>query len=147
MFPFQGGRKFLIASREAKGFIVPEDECLGTTRKGKTILNVKLPDEARAVCVVEGDQVACIGENRKMLIFPIEQLPEMTRGAGVRLQRFKDGGLSDVKTFVGKDGLTWSDASDRTFSLTLKELADWRGNRADAGRLPPKGFPRSNKFK
>src|SRR5258708_30449103 len=95
MFPFQGGRKFLIASREAKGFIVPEDECLGTTRKGKTILNVKLPDETRAVCVLAGDQVACIGENRKMLIFPIEQLPEMTRGAGVRLQRFKDGGLSD----------------------------------------------------
>jgi topoisomerase-4 subunit A len=147
MFPFQGGRKFLIASREAKGFIVPEDECLGTTRKGKTILNVKLPDEARAISIVEGDQVACIGENRKLLIFPIEQLPEMTRGAGVRLQRFKDGGLSDVKTFVGKDGLTWSDASGRTFSLTLKELADWRGNRADAGRLPPKGFPRSNKFR
>jgi topoisomerase-4 subunit A len=147
MFPFQGGRKFLIASREAKGFIVPEEECLGTTRKGKTILNVKLPDEARAISIVEGDQVACIGENRKLLIFPIEQLPEMTRGAGVRLQRFKDGGLSDVKTFVGKDGLTWSDASGRTFSLTLKELADWRGNRADAGRLPPKGFPRSNKFR
>jgi topoisomerase-4 subunit A len=71
----------------------------------------------------------------------------MTRGAGVRLQRFKDGGLSDVKTFAGKEGLTWNDASGRTFSLTLKELADWRGNRADAGRLPPKGFPRSNRFK
>src|SRR3954471_2071436 len=147
MFPFQGGRKFLVASHEGKGFLVAEDECPGTTHKGKTVLNVKLADEARAVCVGEGDQVASIGENRKMLVFPLEQIPEMTRGSGVRIQRFKDGGLSDVKTFSGKDGLTWTDAAGRAFSATLKELADWRGNRADAGRLPPKGFPRSNKFK
>src|SRR5436190_3502951 len=146
MFPFQGGRKFLIASLEGKGFIVAEDECLGTTRKGKQVLNVKAPDEARAVCVLEGEQVATIGENRKMLIFPIEQLPEMARGSGVRLQRYKDGGLSDVKTFKGADGLTWTDGAGRAFSLTLKELSDWRGNRADAGRLAPKGFPRSNRF-
>jgi topoisomerase-4 subunit A len=70
----------------------------------------------------------------------------MTRGRGVRLQRFKDGGLSDLKTFNAAEGLTWTDTADRAFSLTLKELADWRGNRADAGRLAPKGFPRSNKF-
>ena len=105
------------------------------------------PDEARAVAVVEGEQVASIGDNRKMLIFPLEQLPEMARGSGVRLQRYKDGGLSDVKTFKGADGLTWTDGAGREFSLTLKELSDWRGNRADAGRLPPKGFPRSNKFR
>jgi topoisomerase-4 subunit A len=147
MFPFQGGRKFLVASHQGRGFIVTEDECLGTTRKGKQVLNVKAPDEARAVCLVEGEQVASIGDNRKMLIFPLEQLPEMARGSGVRLQRYKDGGLSDVKTFKGAEGLTWTDGAGREFSLTLKELADWRGNRADAGRLPPKGFPRSNKFK
>jgi topoisomerase IV subunit A len=147
MFPFQGGRKFIVASHQGRGFIVSEDECLGTTRKGKQVLNVKAPDEARAVTVVEGDQVAAIGDNRKMLVFPIEQLPEMARGSGVRVQRYKDGGLSDVKTFKGTDGLTWTDGAGRSFSLTLKELADWRGNRADAGRLPPKGFPRSNKFK
>jgi topoisomerase-4 subunit A len=147
MFPFQGGRKFIVASHQGRGFVVAEDECLGTTRKGKTVLNVKAPDEARAVATVEGEQVAAIGDNRKMVIFPLDQLPEMARGAGVRLQRYKDGGLSDVKTFKGAEGLTWKDASDRTFSLTLKELADWRGNRADAGRLAPKGFPRSNKFK
>jgi topoisomerase-4 subunit A len=146
MFPFQGGRKFIVASHQGRGFVVAEEECLGTTRKGKTVLNVKAPDEGRAVCVVDGEQVATIGENRKMVVFPIEQLPEMARGAGVRLQRYKDGGLSDVKTFKAADGLSWKDASDRTFSLTLKELADWRGNRADAGRLAPKGFPRSNKF-
>jgi topoisomerase-4 subunit A len=147
MFPFQGGRKFIVASHQGRGFVVAEDECLGTTRKGKQVLNVKAPDEARAVCVVEGEQVAAIGENRKMLVFPIEQLPEMARGAGVRLQRYKDGGLSDVKTFKGGDGLTWTDGAGRAFSLTLKELSDWRGNRADSGRLPPKGFPRSNKFR
>jgi len=146
MFSYHGGRKFIVASHQGRGFVVSEEEVLGTTRKGKQVLNVKAPDEARAVALVEGDQVASIGENRKMLIFPIEQLPEMARGSGVRLQRYKDGGLSDVKTFKGAEGLTWKDASDRTFSLTLKELSDWRGNRADAGRLAPKGFPRSNRF-
>jgi topoisomerase-4 subunit A len=147
MFPFQGGRKFIVASHQGRGFIVGEEECVGTTRKGKTILNVKAPDEGRAISVVEGEQVAVIGDNRKMVVFPLEQLPEMARGAGVRMQRYKDGGLSDVKTFKAAEGMSWKDASDRTFSLTLKELADWRGNRADAGRLAPKGFPRSNKFK
>jgi topoisomerase-4 subunit A len=146
MFPYQGSRKFVIVSHQGRGFVVAEDECLGTTRKGKTVLNVKAPDEARAVTVLAGDQVAAIGENRKMLVFPLEQLPEMTRGSGVRLQRYKDGGLSDVKTFKAADGLTWTDGAGRAFSMTLKELADWRGNRADAGRLAPKGFPRSNKF-
>ena len=146
VFPFQGGRKFLVASHQGRGFIVAEDECLATTRKGKQVLNVKAPDEARAVCFIEGEQVAAIGENRKMLIFPLAQLPEMTRGSGVRLQRYKDGGLSDVKTFGAEEGLSWTDAAGRAFSMTLKELADWRGNRADAGRLAPKGFPRSNKF-
>jgi topoisomerase-4 subunit A len=119
---------------------------VGTTRKGKQVLNVKAPDEARAVTPVQGEQVAVIGDNRKMLVFGIDQVPEMARGAGVRLQRYKDGGLSDVKTFKGVEGLTWFDGAGRAFTLSLKELADWRGNRADAGRLPPKGFPRSNKF-
>jgi topoisomerase IV subunit A len=145
-FPFVGGRKFLVASREGRGFVVTEDECLANTRKGKQILNVDPPDEARALAVVDGEQVAAIGENRKMVVFGLDQVPEMTRGRGVRLQRFKDGGLSDLKTFKGADGLTWTDGAGRAFSLTMKELSDWRGNRADAGRLAPKGFPRSNKF-
>jgi len=146
VFPFRGERKLLVASRDGRGFVVPEDECIATTRKGKQVLNVDPPDEARAVTMVEGEQVATIGENRKMLIFPLEQVPEMTRGRGVRLQRYKDGGLSDVKTFTAAAGLSWVDAADRTFTLSLKELADWRGNRADAGRLAPKGFPRTNAF-
>jgi topoisomerase-4 subunit A len=146
VFRYQGGRKFLVASRQGRGFIVAEDECLANTRKGKQVLNVKSPDAACAVATAEGELVAAIGENRKLLIFAIDQVPEMTRGRGVRLQRHKDGGLSDIKTFEVEKGLSWTDSAGRAFNLTLKELADWRGNRADAGRLAPKGFPKSNKF-
>jgi len=145
-FRHQGGRKFLLASAQGRGFVVPEDECLANTRKGKQVLNVTPPDAARAIAVVEGELVASIGENRKMVIFSLDQVPEMTRGRGVRLQRYKDGGLCDLKTFKAEEGLSWTDAAGRAFSLTLKELADWRGSRADAGRLAPKGFPRTNTF-
>jgi topoisomerase-4 subunit A len=146
VFRYQGGRKLIVGSKEGRGFVVPEDECLGNTRKGKQILNVNPPDEARAIAPVDGDLVAAIGDNRKLVIFPLDQTPEMTRGRGVRLQRHKDGGLCDLKTFKGADGLSWTDGAGRVFNLTLKELADWRGNRADAGRLAPKGFPKTNKF-
>jgi len=146
VFRYQGGRKLIVASKQGTGFIVPEDECLGNTRKGKQVLNVKAPDEARALAPVEGEFVATIGENRKMVVFARDQVPEMTRGRGVRLQRYKDGGLSDIKTFEVETGLRWTDSAGRVFSLTLKELSDWRGNRADAGRLAPKGFPKTNKF-
>src|SRR5947207_4672316 len=143
-FRHQGGRKFVVASAQGRGFVVPEDECLANTRKGKQVLNVVAPDAARALAIVEGELVALIGENRKMVIFPLDQVPEMARGRGVRLQRYKDGGLSDLKTFMAEQGLSWTDTAGRAFTLTLNELADWRGNRADAGRLAPKGFPRSN---
>ena len=146
VFRHQGGRKFLLVSREGRGFIVSEDECLANTRKGKQVLNVSPPDAASALALVEGELVASIGDNRKMVIFPIEQVPEMGRGRGVRLQRYRDGGLSDIKTFRAADGLSWTDTAGRIFSLTTKEFADWRGNRADAGRLAPKGFPRTNRF-
>jgi topoisomerase IV subunit A len=146
VFPYQGGRKLLVASAQGRGFVVPEDECLGNTRKGKQVLNVKVPDQACALVPVEGELVASIGENRKMVVFPLDQVPDMARGRGVRLQRFKDGGLSDLKTFKAQQGLTWVDSAGRSFTFALKELADWRGNRADAGRLAPKGFPRNNKF-
>ena len=123
-----------------------EDDCVANTRKGKQVLNVKPRDGAAAIASVEGDLIAAIGKNRKMVIFPIADVPEMSRGSGVRLQRYKDGGLSDVTTFVGKDGLTWRDGAGRAFTMSLKELSDWRGKRADAGRLAPKGFPKSNSF-
>jgi len=146
VFPFQGGRKLMVASVLGRGFVVPEDECLANTRKGKQVLNVDAPDEARLVSPIDGEQVAVIGENRKMLVFPLEQVPEMTRGRGVRLQRYKDGGLSDLKTFKAAEGLTWTDSADRLFTLAMADLTDWAGNRGDAGRLAPKGFPRLNRF-
>lgn len=146
LFVNKGGRKFLVASHEGQGFVVNEDDCVGTTKKGKQVLNVDMPNEARAVTEVIGDTVAVIGENRKMLIFPLDQVPEMARGRGLRLQKYKDGGLSDVAVFEAKAGLTWKDSAGREFSATMKELAEWQGTRADAGRLPPKGFPKSNKF-
>ncbi|MBM3528817.1 MAG: DNA topoisomerase IV subunit A [Alphaproteobacteria bacterium] len=146
VFRYQGGRKFIVASASGRGFVVPEDECLANTRKGKQVLNVKPPDEARAVAPVEGELAAAVGENRKLVIFPLDQVPEMVRGRGVRLQRHKDGGLSDVATFKGAEGLTWIDSAGRSFTLSLKELAAWRGNRSDAGRVRPDRFLTNNKF-
>ncbi|MDE5444793.1 DNA topoisomerase IV subunit A [Bradyrhizobium sp. CSA207] len=146
LFVNKGGRKFLVASHEGQGFVVNEDDCVGTTKKGKQVLNVDMPNEARAITEVLGDTVAVIGENRKMLVFPLDQVSEMARGRGTRLQKYKDGGLSDIAVFDAKAGLTWKDSAGREFSATMKELAEWQGNRGDAGRLPPKGFPKSNKF-
>ena len=145
MFTLKGGRKFLVASRDGQGFVVNEDDCVGNTRKGKQVLNVAMPNEAAAICVVDGDTVAVIGSNHKMVLFPLDQVPEMARGRGVRLQKYKGGGLSDVMTFTLKDGMSWKDSAGRDFSLSAKELKDWQGNRADAGRLAH-GFPKSNKF-
>jgi topoisomerase-4 subunit A len=135
-----------VASRQGYGFVVPEDECLANTRKGKQVLNVSGSEEAKLIVPVEGEMVAIIGDNRKLLVFPLEALPEMTRGKGVRLQKYKDGGLSDLKTFPSATGLTWTDSSGRNYTKTMPELAEWLGNRADAGRSPPTGFPRNNRF-
>ena len=143
---YQGGRKFLVASHKGNGFVVKEDDVLGTTRKGKQVLNLKAPDKAAALTPVNGELAAAIGQNRKMVIFSLDQVPEMGRGRGVRLQRYKEKGLADVTTFKAAEGLSWVDAAGRSFTLPMKELADWRGNRADAGRIAPKGFPKNNKF-
>jgi topoisomerase IV subunit A len=145
LFVNKGGRKFLIASGEGQGFIVNEDDCVGNTRKGKQVLNVEMPNEARAITTVTGDMVAVVGTNHKMVIFPIDQVPEMARGRGVRLQKYTSATLSDVAVFDSKAGLSWKDSAGREQSLSFKELSDWRGNRADAGRLAH-GLPKSNKF-
>ena len=146
LFVYRPGAKRLIASSVGNGFVVDEDEMIANTRKGKQVLNVGAPDEARLLVPVEGDMVAVIGQNRKMLVFPMNQLPVMTRGKGVRLQRYKDGGISDLKTFKSETGLTWTDSSGRTFTKPVAELTEWIADRATAGRQPPNGFPRNNRF-
>jgi topoisomerase-4 subunit A len=143
---YQGKRKFLVASYGGNGFVVPEDDVLGTTRKGKQVLNLKAPDKATALTVVDGELIASIGQNRKMVIFKLDEIPEMTRGRGVRLQKYKERGLSDVTTFKAEEGLTWTDGAGRTQNLSIKDLKDWRGKRADAGRIA-QGLPKNNKFR
>ena len=145
-FIHEPGRKLLVASTAGYGFIVPEDEVVASTRKGKQVLNVAADEEARLCVPVDGDHVASIGENRKMLVFALAEVNEMARGKGVILQRFKDGGLEDARVFHKADGLTWLDAAGRLFTLPWGELSDWIGQRAQSGRLAPKGFPRSNRF-
>ncbi|WP_421865894.1 DNA topoisomerase IV subunit A [Parvibaculum sp.] len=144
LFVHQPGRKLIVASHEGNGFIVPEDEVVAMRRAGKQVLNVTGTDEAVVCEVVQGDHVAVIGENRKLLIFPLKEVNEMTRGKGVRLQRYKDGGLGDIKTFTLKQGLIAYDRSDR--ARTFDTLKEWLGQRAQAGRLPPKGFPVGHSF-
>jgi topoisomerase IV subunit A len=147
-FRHDPNRKLLLVSHQGNGFITAEKDVIANTRKGKQVMNVKLPDEAmicRPVAEAE-DHLAVVGENRKLLVFPLDQLPEMGRGKGVRLQRYKDGGVRDVKTFAIADGLTWQDSAERTFTKSKEELTEWLGERAQAGRMVPKGFPRSGGF-
>jgi topoisomerase-4 subunit A len=146
IFVHEPGRKLIIAATSGHGFLVREDEMVAMTRKGKQVMNLTEPEEARLCVPADGDMVAAIGENRKMLIFPLEEVNEMGRGKGVRLQRYKDGGLSDVRVFNKKEGLSWLDPAGRTFTLPMSELRDWVGERAQAGRMAPRGFPKSNKF-
>ena len=146
VFPYAPGRKMLVAASDGRGFIASEDEMVGGTRKGKLLLAVAKPAAAALIVPVDGDHVAAIGENRKLLVFPLAQLPEMPRGKGVRLQKYRDGGISDAKVFPLKEGLSWKDSAGRTFSVGPSDLRDWIGNRAEAGRLPPKGFPKNNRF-
>jgi topoisomerase-4 subunit A len=145
-FVHDAQRKLIIASTTGYGFVVPETEMVANTRKGKQIMNVSMPDETKLVVPVSGDHVAVVGENRKMLVFPLSQLPEMSRGKGVRLQRYKDGGISDIKCFAIETGLSWEDSAGRSFTRSKDELLEWMGDRASAGRTVPKGFPRSGKF-
>ncbi|QFU09575.1 DNA topoisomerase 4 subunit A [Rhodobacteraceae bacterium THAF1] len=140
------GERLLVVSSAGDGFILPEDEAIAQTRAGRQVLNVKAPVVASVVRPVQGDHVAAVGENRKLLVFALEELPEMGRGKGVRLQRFKDGGLSDAITFPLSEGLSWADPAGRTRTVKSDELAEWVGKRASAGRMAPRGFPRNNRF-
>ncbi len=138
------GRKLLLASSEGDGFIVSEDGILAQTRGGRQVLNLRDPARALVCKPVAGDHVACVGENRKVLVFAIDELPELERGKGVRLQKYKDGGLADATTFTLADGLSWRDPAGRTRTET--DLGEWLGKRAGSGRMAPRGFPRDNRF-
>jgi topoisomerase-4 subunit A len=134
---------YLIAASVGRGFVIPGAELASERRAGKQILNLK-PNEELARCVpADGDHVAIIGQNRKLLVFPLSEVPEMTKGAGVALQKYKDGQMADVKVFTLAHGLTWK-LGDKIRTET--RLTDWLGARAQAGRLPPNGFPKSGRF-
>ncbi|MDT8854496.1 DNA topoisomerase IV subunit A [Paracoccaceae bacterium Fryx2] len=138
------GEKFLIASTAGDGFVVASDEVVAQTRAGKAVLTVRDAVKTALCRVVRGDHVAVVGDNRKLLVFPLTDLPEMAKGKGVRLQRYKDGGLIDAITFNLAQGLTWKDPAGRT--RTEADLTEWLAARATAGRMAPRGFPRDNRF-
>lgn len=140
LFPWRDDQQFVVASKAGDGFIVGASDILAQTRAGKQVLN----GEALLVRRVEGDHLATVGDNRKLLVFPLSELPEMARGKGVRLQKFKDGGLADAKCVTLSVGLSWLDPAGRTRSEP--DLTEWLGKRATAGRMAPRGFPRDNRF-
>ena len=154
IFAHKPGEKLLVASAEGNGFVVPEEDVVAQTRTGKQVLNVK--DTVAKVCKrVAGDHVAVVSENAKLLVFPLEDLPEMGRGKGVRIQKYKkatgrqgtlelDGGLSDITTFNWADGLSWEMGGGKT--RTEPDMTDWKGARAGVGKRPPYGFPKNNRF-
>ncbi|MBA5724477.1 DNA topoisomerase IV subunit A [Candidatus Liberibacter sp.] len=139
-------RKLLVVSSRGNAFIVQESQISANTRKGKQVLNISPGEKTQLAVTVVGDHVAVVGDNRKLLIFPLDQIPEMNRGKGVRLQAYKDGNVSDVLCFDMCEGLTWTDNAGRSFKRSKDELIGWLGKRGSAGFLVPRGFPRSGKF-
>jgi topoisomerase-4 subunit A len=144
LFVHKPGRKLLIASSDGRGFIVDENSVIAQTRNGKQTLNVSGDVEAAFCEEILGDSIAVVGDNRKLNCFALDEVSEMARGRGVTLQRYKDGGLSDITTFNKEEGLSWK-SGERTRTET--ELTGWYTRRGNAGRLAPRGFSRNNKFK
>jgi topoisomerase-4 subunit A len=143
VFVLAEGTKYLVASSGGRGFVVPAEDLAAERRAGKQVINLR-PGETPKICVpADGDHVAVVGDNRKLLVFPLDQVAELSRGLGVTLQRYKEGGLADAKVFRIAEGLTWK-SGDRTRTET--NLRDWLGERGQAGKMPPNGFPRSGKF-
>ena len=144
LFVYKPGAKRVLASKAGYGFVMPEDEAVAMRRAGKQALSV----DAAGACFclpIDGDHLAVVGDNGKALIFPLAELPEMPRGKGVKLQSYREGGLRDGLVFTAADGAAWTTADGRQ-----RAWADWRewlGKRAGAGRLVPKGFPASKRFR
>ncbi len=148
LLPYRPGGRLLVASSEGRGFLVAADEVLATKRAGRQVMKPG-PGARASHClpVGEADHVAVIGENRRLLVFPLAQVPEMGRGRGVILQRYRQGGLSDIRLFRLEDGLSWRMGGETGRVRTETDLAPWLGRRGQAGRLPPTGFPRDNRFR
>ncbi|MDB5669518.1 MAG: parC, partial [Alphaproteobacteria bacterium] len=148
LFPAVPGMKLLLASSDGRGFIASADGAVAETRKGKQVVNLR-PKAILAVIRpirAEDDYVAVVGDNRKMVAYPLSELPEMGRGQGVQLQRYRDGGLSDATSFATADGLSWSMGGESGRTRTESDMSPWRTARGAAGRMAPMGFPRSNRF-
>ncbi|MFM1982772.1 MAG: hypothetical protein RJB22_1491 [Pseudomonadota bacterium] len=148
MFPARADERILLAASDGKGFIAKSADVVAETRKGRQVVNVRTGAKlavARLIAAAH-DYVAAVGDNRKLVVFPLNELPEMGRGQGVTLQKYKDGGLSDATTFRLDEGLSWAMGGDTGRTRTETDLTPWRVARGAAGRMPPLGFPRDNKF-
>jgi topoisomerase-4 subunit A len=148
LFVHRPETRLLLAASDGRGFQVEADELLAETRKGRQVMNPKPGARLTVVRRIDAadDMVAVIGENRKLLVFPLAELPQLQKGQGVTLQKYKDGGLSDARTFVMADGLSWPMGGGSGRVRTENDLSFWKGARGSAGRMPPTGFPRDNKF-
>ncbi len=148
LFPVWGGGKLLLAASDGKGFIAKVEDVVAETRKGRQVVNIRSGAMLAVVRKIGGahDYVAAVGDNRKLVVFPLAELPEMGRGQGVTIQKYKDGGLSDAVTFKFDEGLSWAMGGDTGRTRTEADLTPWRVARGAAGRMPPLGFPRDNRF-
>ena len=142
------GERLLLASTLGKGFVIKSEDLLAETRKGRAVMTLKGDAKlTRVAHIGEGhDHVAVVGDNRKLVVFNLEEMPEMQRGQGVQLQRYKDGGMADVTTFRLEEGLSWQMGGSGERTRTEMEMWQWKVARGGAGRMPPQGFPRDNRF-
>ncbi|RYD49318.1 MAG: DNA topoisomerase IV subunit A, partial [Sphingomonadales bacterium] len=140
--------RLLVAASDGRGFVVKAEDVMAETRKGKQVVNPRAGALLKIVHAIgdADDAVAAIGDNRKMVVFPLSEVAELARGQGVQLQRYRDGGLSDVITFKMADGLSWAMGGETGRTRTEADLSPWRAARGAAGRMPPTGFPRDNRF-
>ena len=148
LLPVRKAEKLLLAAGDGKGFVVAADEIVAETRKGRQVVNVRAGTTLKVVRPIAAghDYVAAIGDNRKLVVFPLAELPEMTRGQGATIQRYRDGGLADAITFTFAAGLSWPMGGESGRVRTEADMGPWRAARGAAGRMPPTGFPRDNRF-
>jgi len=148
LLPASAASKLLVAASDGRGFVVNAADVIAETRKGKQVVTPRAGAQLKLVrpIAADDDAVAVIGDNRKMLVFPLSEVAELARGQGVQLQRYRDGGLSDARTFKMAEGLSWAMGGESGRTRSETDLSPWRAARGAAGRMPPTGFPRDNRF-